>query len=121
MSYASNHAAALASVRQRGTSLVFTGSGFPGENSDGTPAGAGAQTTVLAYGVEDVGGSPEEYARLGLIPGEAPRLFVVCDVYGDTPPIDGLCVWAGRTWQVRSVQPFRPDGLTIYAYVILSR
>lgn len=119
MSYAIEHAAALQELKQAGGSIVFT-TEHPGtEQPDGTFLGR-ASDTVLGYATEQ-DGDPEAYAGLGLVAGEAPRLFVVSEVYGATPSLNQRALWGGQQYTVRSVKPYRPDGTALFSYVILSR
>lgn len=119
MSYAGDHAGALADVRAAGAAVTFTLDSPGAEQTDGTFAGATSQT-IAGYAIED-GGDPKEYERLKLTVTEAPRLFFVASTYGDEPVPGMVCLWAGRKHTVRSAKPFRPDGTAIFTYVIIAR
>lgn len=119
--YATQHAKARANVRLKGTSITFRVREQQREKDAAGNIRASAPADTLAYAVETTDGAPEELAQLGLLETEAPRLFVVFDVYGENAETGTTAQWAGRTWSVRSVKPFRPDGVVLFAYVILSR
>lgn len=121
MSYATEHAGALADVQAAGAALSFESTSLGTESSTGQFANAPVVTTMLAYGTEDAG-DPKEYEQLGLTPLEAPRLFVVCVNYGDIPPLNSKVSFGpGAAFTVRSVKPYRPDGVAVFSYVILAR
>lgn len=119
MSYATEHADALQELRNAGGSIVFTTERPGTEQSDGTFLNR-ASDTVMGYATEQ-DGDPEEYGKLGLVAGEAPRLFVVTEQYGATPSLNQRALWGGSQYTVRSVKPYRPDGTALFSYVILSR
>jgi len=121
--YATDHAGAKASVRAAGASIMFEvadSTAARSEDAHGNLAAARAGN-VLAYAVEDTSSMPEMYAAAKLVQGEAPLLFVVFDVYGASIEPGARAWWAGRWWAVRAVQPYRPDGTVLFAYVILAR
>jgi len=121
MSYAGEHSGALSDVREAGVALTFTSTVLGDESSAGKFADAPVTTTVSAFGTED-GGDAKEYERLGLTPLEAPRLFVVCETYGDIPPLNSKVSFGpGAEYNVKSVKPYRPDGVAIFSYVIIAR
>lgn len=119
MSYASDHASALADVRAAGAPVTFVLEQPGTEQADGTFS-TPTQRVVTGYALEN-GGDPKEYERLGLTEHEAPRLFFVAETYGEEPDPGMTCVWAGRRHTVRSAKPFRPDGLAIFTYAIVAR
>jgi hypothetical protein len=116
--YASDHAGALTDVTTAGAAVTFS-LDTRVEQTDGTFT-SDATSTVSGVAIED-GGDAKEYERLGLTPHEAPRLFWVPSTYGETPEPGMTCTWAGLSYTARSVKPFRPDGTTVFAYVIISR
>ncbi len=121
MSYATEHAGALADVQAAGAFLTFTRTTLGAESSTGKFASAPATGMMLAYGTES-GGDPKEYEALGLTPLESPRLFVVCVTYGDIPQLGSRVAFGpGALYTVKSVKPYRPDGVAIFSYVIISR
>jgi hypothetical protein len=121
MSYAPEHAGALADVRGAGVAITFDSLDLGAESNDGRFEGVPVATTMSAFATEE-GGDPKEYERLGLTPLESPRLFVVCQTYGDIPPLNSkLTFGPGAPYTVRSVKPYRPDGIAIFSYVIISR
>lgn len=119
MSYAADHASALADVRAAGAAVVFTLETPGVEQPDGTFASP-TTTTVSGYAIEN-GGDPNEYERLKLTTHEAPRLFFVATTYGEEPVPGMACTWAGKRHTVRSAKPFRPDGVALFTYTIVAR
>ncbi len=119
MSYAVDHASALADVAAAGVAVTFT------LTTPGAEASDGASTSVTVSSVSgyatDAKGSPLEYQRLGLTPGEAPALFVVASTYGEVPALGAAVTWGGVAYTVRSVLPYRPDGTALFSTVIIAR
>ena len=121
MSYSGDHAGALADVKSAGALLTFVHTTLGTETPQGKFSLAPIIDRMLAYGTED-GGDPKEYEALGLTPMESPRLFVVCAIYGDVPRLGSHVTFGlGAPYTVKSVKPYRPDGLAIFSYVIISR
>lgn len=117
--YLGDHAGALADVTAAGARVVFTSRRRTAEDAAGVSA-ALMITTVTGYAIED-DGDAEEYTRLGLTTGEAPRLFVVATPYGPIPPVGATVLWGGVPYMVRSSKPFRPAGQAVFTYVIIAR
>ena len=115
--YAGDHAGALADVTAAGARTVFT---HRARTEDTGGVSTHTVATVRGYAI-GVDGDAEEYVRLGLTAGEAPRLFFVADTYGDTPALGASCVWGGISYIVKSVKPFRPAGNAVFSYVIVGR
>ena len=119
--YATDHAGALADVREAGTAIVFEQTTFGAQDEEGRFEEGPVVVRTPAVCTED-GGDAEEYERLGLTPSESPRLFVVCEQYGAIPPLNSKARFGmGKVYNVQSVKPYRPDGTAIFSYVILSR
>jgi restriction endonuclease len=107
--------------RKAGIAITFASIELGAESSAGQFAGAPVTTNMAAFATED-GGDPKEYERLGLTPLESPRLLVVCETYGDIPPLNSTVAFGpGAHYTVRSVKPYRPDGTALFSYVIISR
>ena len=86
-------------------------------------------TSTIAGGAIQVRGTPATYARLGLTESQAPTLLF-------TPGTYGLLAWTdefvrpgdtvewpdgGTTFTVRDVAPLAPDGIVIFARIVVSR
>lgn len=121
MSYATDHAGALADVRAAGASVVFFRSSASLEGADGRLASAPASDGVFGYATEEETGQPEEYVAFGLTIGEGPRLFTVLEQYGAEVPIGGTALFGGKTYRVAAVKPYRPDGVVLFSSVFLAR
>lgn len=118
--YASEHAGALAELQAAGTALTFTLDSPGVELADGTFS-VPTQVQFSGYATDADGGDAKTYEALKLTESEAPRLFVVLNNYGDDIPLSSHVVFGGKTWTVRDVKPYRPDGVTLFSYVIISR
>lgn len=116
MSYAADHASAHAEVRANGTGIVFT---LDTRTEDASGIVSRVTTTQLGVATELPGAEAQEFAAVGLAVHEGIKLFVVNDVYGDTPPMGASALFGGVTRRVRSVKPYRPDGVTLFSEVIL--
>ncbi len=118
--YAAKHAAALAKLAAKGQRITFTLEARPTDPNTGE-LGDPVTTTVTGYALGLEEGDAETYNKLGLTFSAAPSIMVVCDTYGDKPPAESLCDWAGVPHTVRDVDPFAPDGVPIYCTVVVAR
>lgn len=118
MSYAVEHAGALADVTEAGAAVTFSkvsqGSYDP-ETDTATPS-----TSTVAGSAVRVPGDPERYSRLNLVESKAVTLLFAPTTFGDTPALGATCSWGGETLTVRDVEPLAPDGNTIIATVVVS-
>lgn len=118
-SYARTHAKTLATLRAKGAALPCTLETPATEAMDGTRT-PGSTVTVDGYAVQDDGGDPARYAALGLSLANAPRVLFCAVTYGAVPSVGMRCTWGGEPRTVRDVEPYGPDGVAIYSYLILT-
>lgn len=120
MSYAADHAGAVADVQAAGARVTFTLSS-PGTYTDATDAWTSATTTTVAGYAIRVGGNPVRYAELNLRQSEAPTLLFTPSTYGSLPALGSSVTWNSLVYTVRDVQPLAPDGTAILARVVVAR
>ena len=117
MSYAADHAGALADIKEAGADVTFS------KNARTYDRGTGRSTvsaqSVVGYAIE-VRGSPRVYEALGLKITEAVTLVFAANTYGDIPNLGMTCSWGGETYTVRDVSPTAPDGIAILARVVVA-
>lgn len=119
MTYASEHAGALADVGAAGASVTFTRAALTISETDGSSTQS--TTTIAGQAFEKMQGESDVYQSLGLVRSLAPLLFFVPSTHGDAVQVDDTCVWGGETYTVRSVRHLRPSASTIVSYVVVSR
>lgn len=120
MSYAEDHASAVADVADAGTTVTFTHV-TPGTYDASTDTWTDAvDASVSGYAVQDRA-DPEQYRSLNLVEGAAVTLFFTPSTYGDKPAIGSTVSWDSETWNTRAVSPVAPDGTAIGCYVVVSR
>jgi hypothetical protein len=78
------------------------------------------ETSIAGTGVR-VKGDPIRYQQLGLVESEAPTLLFVPTTYGETPAPGDTVTWASTLYTARDVQPVAPDGVTIFAKIVVVR
>ena len=107
MSYAPDHASALADLRAAGTAVTFTRTTNAYDEATGllTPTTA----TVTGYAIRDMG-RPDRYERLGLVPGTNPTLQVTTTTYGAAILLGDTVTWGGTVLTVKDVEPVDLDG-----------
>lgn len=119
MGYQTEHADALADVKEAGAAVTFTKTVVTGYDET-----TGVQTTgtvtVAGYAIRRPG-KLETYERLGLIESAAPTLFFVPETYGEEPPLGASCSWGGQQHTAADVLPLEPDGEAIAARVVIKR
>lgn len=105
MSYAAQHARALARVKAASPTPITVTKGA---------------VSVVMYVTPD---KPDvnAYAALTLIKTENVTLIGVPATYGQTPPQGGTFQWAGKGWNLNAPNPYGPDGVTVYCHMIASR
>lgn len=120
MSYAEDHASALADVQEAGTAVAFT-LDIPGTHVPTTGRFTGAATqTVSGYAIKVKGEGADKGMQGGeVIEQAAQRLFFVASTYGDVPPPNSRATWSGSTWRVAKTRCLAPDGVAIATYVEL--
>lgn len=122
MSYAADHAGALADLTADGASLTFTlataGAHVPATGLFTAPATSAAVTAAAVQ----VAADPKTYARLGLVESEAVSLLVATTTYGATIPLGATFTWGGAAYTVREVgYGAAPDGTAIVSTVVGAR
>lgn len=119
MTYAADHAGALADIREAGASVTFTRETASAYDPETGVMGGFTSTTVPGYAIE-VPANPIRYRELGLVLATMPTLLFAPNAYGGTPQAGDTCTWAGATMTVRDVKPLRLDGTTIIADIVVS-
>lgn len=117
MSFASQHARALAKVRAKGFAVTFTRE-TPGTHDPATGlVAAPSVSTVSGYAIRVKAKSVADqraYERAQLTPGEAPMLFFVASTYGLVPVLGSNCEGGGIDGTVREFgDPVAPDAVVI--------
>ena len=120
MSYAPDHASALADVAAAGASVTFT-SVTPGTYDESTDTWSGGSSSTVTGSAVRVRGNPREDEALELIQSEAPSLLFTPTTYGQLPALNASVTWNSIVYTVRSVEPVAPDGTAILARVIVAR
>jgi hypothetical protein len=120
MTYAAEHADALAMVAEAGASVTFTLT-IPGTYDAATDTWTGGSTSTVTGDAIRTRGNPERYKALELIESESPALLFTPDTYGDLPALNSTVSWNSTTYTVRDVDPIAPDGTAIAARVIVVR
>lgn len=120
MTYASDHAGALADVKAAGATVTFTLSS-PGTYDAATDTYTSAVTTYVSGAAIRVAGNPLAYQALELIQSEAPTLLFTPTTYGSLPALQSAVTWGGATYTVRSVDPLAPDGTAILARIVVAK
>lgn len=117
MSFATEHADALASIGESGASVSFSHSVMTYDPITDAPIPTPVTVTGKAIRVK---GEPQRYEELSLVESESPMLLFAPDTYGQSPPLGARVTWGGVTYTVRGVYPLAPDGTTILAKVMIS-
>lgn len=118
MSYATEHADALADVTAAGAAVTFsktTQGSYDPETDTAT-----ASTSAVAGVAIRVPGDPNRYSALNLVETQAATLLFVPTTFGDTPELGSSVSFGGSTLTVRDVEPLALDGTTILATVVVS-
>jgi hypothetical protein len=117
MSYATEHADALADIAEAGTAVTFSKSTTTTNETTGAESSA-VVTAVSGFAVR-VSGNPMVYQALGLTVSAPITLLFAPTTYGERPELDSTVTWEGETWTVKSVNPLSPDGTDILSRVIV--
>jgi len=120
MSYAAEHAGALADVADAGAAVTFTLSS-PGTYDAATDTWTTPVETTVAGQAMQVSGNPEDYRELSLVESEAPTLLFAPTTYGSMPDLGYTVVWASKTYTVKMLSPLQPDGTTILARLVVGK
>ncbi len=116
MSFAAQHARALAKVRAKGFPITFTKT-TPGAHDPATGlTGAPAESSVAGYAIRVAAKSMADqraYERAGLTPQEAPMLFFVATTYGQVPALGATCTGAMAGTLREFGDPVAPDAVAI--------
>lgn len=120
MTFAPQHASALATVSRKGAAVTFTFKN-PGTYDEATGLFSGASTTTITGSAVRVRGNPKTYDRLSLKQSEAPTLLFTPETYGSLPEMDYTVTWNSIVYTVRDVEPVAPDGTAILAKIVVAR
>lgn len=120
MTYAPDHAGALADVKAAGAAVTFTFRN-PGTYDEATGLFTSAGTSSVAGYAVRVRGNPKTYDRLSLKQSEAPTLLFTPNTYGALPQMDHVVTWNSIVYTVRDVEPVAPDGSAILAKIVVAR
>jgi hypothetical protein len=120
MSYAVDHASALADVTAAGAAVTFTVTN-PGTSNPLTGQFTGNSTSTVTGSALRVKGDPKRYEALNLVESEAPTLLFTPTTYGQLPSLEATVTFGGTVYRVRDVDPLAPDGTAILARIVVSR
>jgi len=109
VTYAADHAGALADLAEAGAAVTFT-LAVPGTYDPATDTTTGGTSVSVAGQAIRLPGDRERYAALGLTEREAITLLFAPTTYGDTPAVGAAFTWGGETYQVESNDPLDVDG-----------
>lgn len=120
MSYAADHASALADIRESGAAVSFSvrNPGVP-DPLTGLSTGGGT-SSVAGHGLQ-LPGNQERYRDLQLVSFMAITLLFAASTYGEKPAIGSTFDFMGSTWTVKAIDPFAPDGTPVIFTVIGGR
>lgn len=119
MPYATEHADALALIRENGAPVAFVHRSA-GTHDAATDTFATPVTTTVsgvAVRVSPSLADRERYRLASLTPEQVVTLLFAPTTYGQTPALNATVTWAGDTLTVRDIGPVAPDGSTIIARV----
>lgn len=117
MSYATDHADALADVTDAGAAITWSIT-TPGTYDETTDTYTTPVTTSCAGSAIEVDGDPNEYRDLELIQSNPVTLFFTPTTYGDMPSLGMTGTWGGVARTVKKVRRLSPDGTAIGCWVI---
>jgi hypothetical protein len=122
VSYAADHAGALADLRADGAAVTFTlSSGGAHDPATGLFTAPATASTVTGVAVQ-VAADPKTYARLGLLESEAVSLLTATDTFGESIALGSRFTWGGQTYTVREVgYGAAPAGTAIVSTVVGAR
>jgi hypothetical protein len=120
MSYADDHASALADVTAAGAPVSFDAKRSTVDPTTDTETNI-VTVSVTGSAVE-VKGDLLRYQALGLITADARTLFFTPDVYGAVPALGASVSWGDVAYLVKSIfDPIAPDGIVLACNVVVSR
>ena len=116
--YAKQHANAYRKVMAKGAELTFEGVTAGHQDSSGVfhPP---TRKTLDAVATDDQGDG-KEFEAAGMTVVDGIRLLVITETYGDAPELNMTTVWGGESMTVKAVNSYKPDGTTLFTYVILA-
>ena len=117
MSYATDHADALADIREAGTDVTFTLSETT--TNETTDAESTAVISTVSGAAIRASGKPQVYGPGNLTVSAPTTLLFAPDTYGERPALGSTVDWEGATWTVESVNPISPDGTDIISRVVI--
>ena len=120
MSYAPDHAGALADLAEAGASVTFTFAS-PGTYTASTGLFSSETATTVTGAAIRITGNPLRYQALGLTQTEAPTLLFAPTTYGSLPVLGASVTFGGIAYTVRDVEPLALDGNAILANVVVAR
>lgn len=122
MSYAPDHAGALADLSADGAAVTFTLSTAGTHDPDTGLFTAPATASAVTGAAVQIAADPKTYARLGLLESEAVSLLVATTTYGASIALGATFTWGGQTYTVRDVgYGAAPDGTPIVSTVVGAR
>ena len=120
MGYATDHAGAVADIRDAGAPVTFSRT-TPGTYNATTDTYTAPKTTTVVGHAVGTRGDPVRYQALSLVELAAPTLLFAPTTYGELPALGSTVTWAGIVHTVRDIQPIAPDGTAIIARIIVER
>lgn len=123
MSFATDHAGALADLREDGAAVTFS-TGTPGAYDAATDTfGAPTAASVTGYAIQTApkAGEEEQFRALGSALDRRVMLLVAPTTYGGTVSPGARVTWASVDYTVAFVTAVAPDGTTILLRVGCTR
>lgn len=119
MTFAAEHASAVASLGENGAAVTFTHTAAGTHDAATETFGSPTVSSVTGYAIEVASSSEElSYAAGEMTVERLVTLLFAASTYGDLPALGSEVTWAGETRIVFAVRPLRPDGTTIIARVL---
>lgn len=78
-----------------------------------------ATSTITGSAVSKKTGAAHLFRELGLVSSKARLLLFTPNTYGDLPREGDTVSWESETWTVSHVYPLAPDGVVIFADVVI--
>lgn len=118
MTYAADHADALADLQSSGAAVTFTTRTATHDAATDTWSGTSATTvTGAAIRVTPTAAERDRYRAAGLTVEQVVTLLFAPATFGSLPTVNATVVWGGSTLTVRDIGPLAPDGTAILARV----
>jgi hypothetical protein len=113
------HARVFALLARKGQRATFARE-LAGDYDPLTDTFSGASSNYVTGRAMRVTGDPTRYQALELVPSEAPTLIFAPDTVGALPSPGASIAFGGVVYTVRDVVPVAPDGVALFAQIIVT-